>query len=273
MQSALDRVSRLRNFVFTVNNYTDVEKSNVNEFAARCRYLVYGEEVGESGTPHLQGYAELTRLTRFNKIKELLPRAHIEKRRGTAKQAAQYCKKEGKFREFGEISRQGARSDVLELYEMVKEGKSDYELQEYNAQAYCRYYKGVDRFRFNTCRQDNKYSPVEVLVWWGPAGVGKTRRAYELAPDLYRVVDPQWWDGYQGQDTILLDDFYGGIKYSYFLQITDGYKFQLPIKGGYTWKQWSRVIITSNDPPENWYSVGLTSAISRRLTETKELTA
>lgn len=258
---------RFRNFCFTLNNYTSEDENQVRKLP--YRYLVYGYEVGDSGTPHLQGYVELKAATRFGKIHTTIPRAHIESRRGTALQASEYCKKDGKFYEDGKISSPGQRTDILSMYAAVKEGKTDLEIQESHTSQYVKYYRAVDRMRYNLAKADQTFSPVEVIVRWGQAGTGKTRYAYDTYPDLYRIDHTNsqlWFDGYQGQETVLLDDFYGGIKYSYLLQLLDGYKFQLPVKGGFTWKQWRRVIITSNKPPSDWYSHGMTPALQRRLT-------
>lgn len=121
-------------------------------------------------------------------------------------------------------------------------------------------------------RADHKvFEPVETHVLWGDTGSGKTRAAYEFDPDLWMVPhsDGQlWFDGYVGQSTILIDDFYGWIKYGFLLRLLDGYKFDLQIKGGFTRKMWKTVIITSNKPPEEWYQQGVTPALRRRLTKT-----
>ena len=66
----------------------------------------------------------------------------------------------------------------------------------------------------------------------GPTGCGKTRSAYESTPSglpkPYFVVMPaQWWDGYNGQDTIIFDDFYGQIRMADMLRYLDGYPVQL----------------------------------------------
>lgn len=261
-----------RNFVFTINNWTEACLEGLKKLKEISNYLVYGEEVAPTtGTPHLQGYCELKKRTRFNKLKSVIPRANILHRRGTAKQAADYAKKDGKIHEYGTMSRPGTRTDIQNMYDAIKEGKTDLEIQEADIRTYMRYYKAIDRVRFNLAMAEDEYEPVEVLVFWGAAGSGKTRRAYEIDRKLYNVVDTQWWDGYRGQETILFDDFYGGVKYSLFLRLTDGYKFQLPIKGGFTWKKWKRVIITSNKPPELWYTRGMTDALARRLKTIEEV--
>jgi hypothetical protein len=255
-----------RNVCFTLNNPVDADREHLKGNAV-FKYIIYGEEVGESGTPHLQGYCELAKRTRWEALKKLFPTAHLERREGTASEAATYCKKDGKFIEEGTMSNPGKRNDLVAIYAMARDGKADTDIGEAHPAAYLRYYKAIDRVKFNHDSEDNSFSPIEVLVLWGEAGTGKTRRAHEIDPNLFSLDHSGqiWFDGYHGQETLLLDDFYGSIKYESLLRLLDGYKYALPIKGGHTWKKWKRVIITSNTPPEHWYDRGLTDALKRRI--------
>ena len=65
------------------------------------KYLIYGREVGDEGTPHLQGYVQLKKITRLTGMKKLHPTAHWEVAKGTEEQNRTYCSKEGDFQEFG----------------------------------------------------------------------------------------------------------------------------------------------------------------------------
>lgn len=89
-------------YVFTLNNYVDADLQRLRDLAASCRYLVFGREVGESGTPHLQGFVIFGTSVRFNRAKRSLgDRCHIEPARGSSRQASDYCKKDGDYEEFG----------------------------------------------------------------------------------------------------------------------------------------------------------------------------
>ena len=68
----------------------------------------------------------------------------------------------------------------------------------------------------------------KVYVIWGGAGTGKTKRAHDADPDVYtllyatrrsKITMPAggWWDGYEQEETLLIGEFYGGIKHSLFL--------------------------------------------------------
>lgn len=115
----------VRKWCFTLNNPTPDDILQVN--AMTHKYLVYGKEVGESGTPHLQGYIELAKASRLAAMKKLLPTAHWENAKGTPEQASAYCKKDGDFYEDGELSksRQGKRSDLEDLRDAINEGQRD----------------------------------------------------------------------------------------------------------------------------------------------------
>jgi len=110
---------------FTLNNPTDVETDHIRSFAQTqsVRYLVFGREVGTSGTPHLQGFVIFHSNQRLRAIRLCLgPRGHYEVARGTSAQAATYCKKDDDFEEFGQIpSEQGRRNDFAEFKQWVIE--------------------------------------------------------------------------------------------------------------------------------------------------------
>ena len=104
---------------FTLNNPTEDEEQHVSDWLAgpQCMYGCYGREVGESGTPHLQGFIILCNSNRLSFLRnQLSQRAHYERARGTSAQARDYCRKDGDFEEFGTFpSRQGKRSDLDDL--------------------------------------------------------------------------------------------------------------------------------------------------------------
>ena len=60
-------------------------------------YMVYGREVGESKTPHLQGYLQLSQRSTVGKVRAFLPGAHISGARGSYQQNFDYCTKDGDF--------------------------------------------------------------------------------------------------------------------------------------------------------------------------------
>jgi [ribosomal protein S5]-alanine N-acetyltransferase len=123
-----------KDFCFTLNNYTEDELNGLKrlENEERICYLVCGYESGESGTPHLQGFVQFERKISLAGIIKLFGsnRLHLEIRRGTPEQAAEYCKKENDYFEFGSIRThgQGHRSDLVRAKKMLEQ-KQEFRLE------------------------------------------------------------------------------------------------------------------------------------------------
>ena len=235
------------NCCFTINNPRKLADGTFGPLCVslpeRCRYIVWSLEKGENGTPHYQGYLELFKQVESKDagpIKKILgyPGAHIEKRRGTARQAADYCKKlddthvDGPW-EFGEISHQGqSETGRLEKEEQnafigdLREGFKNL--------------RDVPNDLIRSCPMAIKMAltmaplvrreSVDVYYIEGPTGIGKTYGIFERFPDAYRPIvsgDKVWFDGYDGQETLLLDELRGNIKMSMLLQLLDPYPLKV----------------------------------------------
>lgn len=115
---------------FTLNNPTENDRRMLQQYwdSDDLKYLIYGKETGESGTPHLQGYLVLKSRIRFRTLKRLLGgRVHLELARGTHLQASDYCKKDGEFCEFGILpsDSEGNRRSFEYFVEWAKEFYED----------------------------------------------------------------------------------------------------------------------------------------------------
>lgn len=109
-----------RRWVFTLNNPTNPERQALVDLFnddQQTTFAVIGNEVGESGTPHIQGFVVFRRQHRLRAVKQLLGnRVHAELARGTSDQAADYCRKDGDFVEYGVFpSSTGTRTDLEAL--------------------------------------------------------------------------------------------------------------------------------------------------------------
>lgn len=124
-----------------------------------------------------------------------------------------------------------------------------------------------DQKRMNTFIEN-----FECIVLWGISGSGKTRYVFDkFGPlNVYKLnnYDNLWFDGYNNQKILLIDDFYGNIKYWLLLNLLDKYHTNIPIKGGFKVSNWNKIFITSNEHWEYWYRNIDISALKRRITNT-----
>lgn len=117
-------VARFKKWCFTLNNYTQDHVLFLSSlFPDKCKYVIFGKEIGASGTPHLQGFVWLLKESSLVQTLALLgcPGIHIEVAKGSPSQAADYCKKDGDVTEFGQLkSDSGKRNDWHELRDWLK---------------------------------------------------------------------------------------------------------------------------------------------------------
>ncbi len=257
-------MSRYRNVCWTLNNPRDMVMFEQEDMD----YLVYQEEMSDSGTYHLQGYCEFSKQTSQTKAKELLggPTVHIERRRGTQAQAIAYCK-DGEKRldhtepyEEGEPRHQGKRVDLEGFRDAVMAGERERDLIEEHYGILARY----PRF-YQTLTKTNRprrSTDLVVTLLYGETGTGKTRHVEDqwgADPEFYRTPlnnKTIWFDGYDGHTKVLLDDFSGAashISLCNLLQLLDRYPIQVPTKGGHTWWMPNEVFVTTNLLPKDWY--------------------
>jgi hypothetical protein len=154
-------------------------------------------------------------------------------------------------------SGQGDRSDLRKLKRKLDEGASDAELWDECFVTMARYNKVPAQYRLATAAK--RRWQMEVLVFYGPTGSGKTSAAYEFFGDSIYSLPPKkgsgtYWDGYWGQETVLIDECYGGrFSHGELLQLLDRYPLSVPVHGGTVNFSSKRIIMTSNKAPEEWY--------------------
>lgn len=273
-----------KNWVFTLNNPGITEEGLQTLLSPLAGYFVFQEEKGLENTVHFQGYIQFLVRKRMTGLKKILPRAHWEIARGSPQQCADYCSKEETRTKgpwsFGSISRQGVRSDIETFRDCILEGKSDLDLLEEHASLVAKFPKFISFVRIASCPR--RTQKPRVVCYWGTSGSGKTRDAvaHSGAENTFCVSRPDsgrplWWDGYHPSThlSIVLDDFYGWVPWSYLLQLLDRYPFSVEIKGGKVPFSSPNIFITSNQHPSKWYknvpNDDLTPLL-RRIDEIKE---
>lgn len=255
-------------WTFTINFEGRTWESVVTEdllppIAAPIGYRIYQCEAGESGTVHFQGYLELDRPLDSREVHALpgMQRAACFISGGSAEQNQRYCTKEegrlaGPFEEGDPCVEPGTRSDLLRLKDAIDGGADDGELWNVHFPSAVRYFKGLQLYRAQ--RVLPREQQPRVIVYWGDAGSGKSRRAFKLVRDRgwtsYVKSNDQWWDGYYGQHAVIWDEFDPAIVPArQLLRIIDRYECRVQIKGGTIQFNSPVIFITSNENPKDWY--------------------
>lgn len=261
--------------LFNYEPYVEDIKAYAKDHAA---YMIFGYEIcPDTGRKHLQGYTYYKNAVtypnkRWRSVCDLETNGRDFRSNGSPQQNFDYCSKLGEFWEYGELPKQGERTDWAAAVNHLQAGTDIATVVEEQPQLLsC--VRALERFQ--SLRLKPLHRDVTVILITGRSGTGKTRWAYDTYPELYSKPSGPWWDGYTGQKTILLDDYYGDMPYDQLLRVLDRYPVNLPVKGGFVWGQYTTVIITSNSHPNLWYSNGPTpkdiSALMRRISSHRNI--
>ncbi|MWV44040.1 replication protein [Paenibacillus sp. HJL G12] len=272
-------------------------KKELSEIKA-VQYYCYAQEIGlKEHTPHIHIFIACSSPVRFSTIKRHFPEGHIEQARGSCEENKRYVQKSGKweddpkadtsikgtFEEWGEmpVERQGARSDLDLLYQLVKDGKSNFEILEENSDYLLRL-TDIERVRQTVKAEEFRttFRNMEVTYLWGRTGTGKTRYVMEKEgySAVYRVSEYEHpFDSYTGQETLVLDEYRSQLKISELLNLLDGYPLELRCRYANKTACFTKVWIISNlalqaqypiiqqEQPETW------KALLRRIHKIVEL--
>lgn len=265
-------MARSRGWCFTTNNPTEAHENEAYGLAWKVKYIVVGKEIGESGTPHLQGYIYYQDKKSFAQVQHDVPEgSHIEVARGTAQQNFEYCSKDGDFYENGErpLTNKEKGEKNSERWEEARiacrEGRiADIPTDIGIHLAKLQYLVNSEKMtRVNLSDTDEK------MEWyWGPSGCGKSRRAREENPEAYLKMCNKWWDGYGGEEVVIIEDFDKEHKVlCHHMKIwCDRYKFPAEVKGGKIDIRPRKIIVTSNyHPSQIWENEQDLGPILRRF--------
>jgi len=224
---------RHRAWCFTINNHTDDDVAMLHLVEAPSTYLVAGLEVGEEGTPHIQGYVYFQNARTFAAMKKMLPRAHLAPAKGTGVQNKAYCTKDGNILiEAGTVPIQGRRFDIEDVYASLRAGHNMRKILDQEPNYQCIQITKVWLTHFET---ERNFVP-EVKWFFGPPGSGKTKAALEwLGEDTYICsrTTSKFWEGYDAHQGALIDDFrVGWCKFEELLGMTDRVPYKVETKGG-----------------------------------------
>lgn len=225
-----------KRWLITLNNPSNEEIDELIEIKG-CKFKVIARELAPTtGTSHIHALLIFHCNHRINKVKQLIPRAHLDLVRGTFDQAYNYVIKEGAvIYENGEKPKH--QSDIngrfKELVQQAKAGTIDKECL-----MYCRYRQYFEQF-VPTSNYIFEGELTTKNAWiYGPPGSGKSKlvRQFAMANNLsvYHKLANKWWDGYRGEDIVLIEDLDPDVseKLVHHIKLwADRYAFRAEVKG------------------------------------------
>ncbi len=274
----MPRDTQSRKWQVTINNPSDHDMSHeklkmIIGMLPKVLYWCMCDEIGEEGTYHTCIYVVAENGIMFSRMQKLFVGAHLEMCKGSSQQNRDYIRKEGKwsktkkketnlpgtFEEFGEmpVEQQGKRNDIDNLYDMIKDGMSNFEIIEANP-TYMLQIEKIERVRqiVREERYKNEFRLLDVRYIYGPTDVGKSRGVMEMYgyTNVFRVTDYLHpFDNYKGQDVIMFEEFRSGLRIHEMLNYLDGYPLELPCRYANKIACYTKVYITTNIPLERQY--------------------
>lgn len=244
---------RAKRWVFTYNNYDpkEIEEQILQLFQAlNIKYIVYGKEKGENGTPHIQGYFRLNQIKYRSQIKPIMNECfrdypYLAVARGTEVDNFKYCTKEGNWKEYGEKTAEAERTVTKE--EHIKKIMHDWLTMSQDQFNDTHPYESL-HWR-NKLMQWESQRTIGSNAWtgglkskniwiFGPPGTGKSRWARSQCEEwqIYPKGCNKWWGGFDARNhkMVLFEDFPADGRYlGQLMKIwADRYTFTAEVKGG-----------------------------------------
>jgi hypothetical protein len=263
--------SKSRKWQLTINNPKDkgLDHEHLMALLQTFKSLVYwvmSDEIGENKTYHTHIFVYFSSAVRFSSMKKKFDSAHIEMAKGSCEENRNYIFKTGKWEnskkaetnliethdEFGQLplERQGQRNDIIDLYDMIKDGMSNFDILEDNPQ-YMLQLDKIEKVRQTVKEEKFKrvWRELDVTYIWGQTGTGKTRSVMDAYgyENVYRITDYDHpWDGYANQDVIIFEEFRSSLKIQDMLNYLDGYPLTLPCRYANKVACFTKVFIITN---------------------------
>lgn len=248
--------TRSRAWCFTSFNFSVAPVDALKDW----QYLIYGRETTQTGRPHDQGYVYFKNARTLKSLKKMMPECHFEVRKGSHAQARDYCKKDRNWADFGvEPDRPGGSSQEERAQRNKRLRDTDIRELVDSGEIAIQDVKRLKQARDILATEGESYDHTEVRGIWfyGPPGTGKSHTARTEFGDVFYVkAQNKWFDGYQGEETIVLDDLdkFGACLGHYLKIWADKYRCSGEIKGGTVPLRHKRFIVTSNYMPEELWS-------------------
>lgn len=239
--------------------FTSFRKEEPTFDATNMKYLAYAKETcPTTKREHWQSFVYWKNAKTLSAAGKALGNAHCEHMRGSFAQNEAYCSKEGKLIEHGIKPKQGARGDIEDICNAIMNEEitcDDIAIE--NPVAYHQYGRIFNKVEDLMMRKKFRTEMTTCEWIWGPTGVGKSHHAMKnYNPDTHYIYrnDNGWWEGYTQQETVIINDFRGEIKYNELLQLIDKWPHYVKRRCREPMPFTSKhIIITSSLPPEAIY--------------------
>jgi hypothetical protein len=232
--------------------------------------MIAAEEVAPTtGTEHIQGYIVFKTQKTMTGVKMVFDTAHWEVAKGTTEQNVAYCKKDDRFYEYGtkprsvkELAKE-SKERWADVIRSAKEGTCD---EEYPAE-WIRYHSTLSKM----CVLKHEDNDELCGLWYyGASGTGKSRAARANFPGAYDKLLNKWWDNYEGEPSVILDDldhFHAPTMGHALKRYADHYPFRAEVKGSSMVIRPKVIIVTSQYTIEELWplDVSLQEALKRRF--------
>lgn len=247
----------------------------------KMKFLAYGKETcPTTGKQHWQGFVYWFDGKSHKAAGKLLNNAHVETCKGSWEDNEKYCSKEGHYTTHGTPPQQGRRNDLEEICADINAGAlTSEEVALTNPYMYHQYGRTLEKLEDIAARKIMRTEMTKGIWYWGPTGVGKSHKAFEgFNPETHYVYrhDNGWWEGYKGQETVIINDFRGEIKFNELLAIVDKWPMYVKRRGREPVPFISKVVIitTSLEPEKVYKNLGYSDSIEQLLRrfDVKELT-
>lgn len=212
-------------------------------------------EKGAGGYLHWQIICCFSRKVRLGAVKEVYgSQAHAELSRSAAADAYVHKEDTAVVGTRFELGDKPFRSNSKVDWDNVKQLARDGALDAIASEQYVRYYTTLKRIA-KDCARATYRNGVVVKVFWGLSGSGKSHQAFEEAGEgaYIKSSTTKWWDTYQGQESVIIDEFRGQIAVEHLLKWLDRYPCYVEEKGGQLPLKAVKFWICSNLHPRDWY--------------------
>lgn len=267
--------NKYRSYCFTWNNYPVNYKDILEQMFLdqKFQYLVFAPEIAPTtGTNHIQGYfysKSLRTMSGWQKKEFKGLGIAMKIANGTADDNEIYIcgpyEKDGKQKDanpeaviLGKKPKQGARNDLKQLVEDVKNGTKVDDILLDNPVMYHMYGRTLNAVEDLMLLRRNRSWMTKGIWIWGKSGVGKSYEALRnynyMTHYIHNLNDNGWWDGYKGQEIVVLNEFRGQIAFGELLDLVDWVPKTVKRRNRQPIPFLAKlVIITSSMPPEQVY--------------------